>query len=84
MILLIIESIGYSSDTSLNEKVCLYLYNSFLVNICGSIYSAQDLQSDEFNGNWQNMESFWNIKDGDKSEWEQKDGQLVVTAGFNS
>ena len=39
--------------------------------------------SDEFDGNGQVLQSFWQIRNGDKSSWGLKDGQLVVDAGFN-
>ena len=44
---------------------------------------AQTLLSDEFMGTGQDLESFWQVKDGDKSPWELKDGVLVAEAGFN-
>ena len=44
---------------------------------------SQTLMSDEFNGNGQDLQSFWQVKDGDKSVWELKDGLLVAEAGFN-
>lgn len=44
---------------------------------------AQTLMSDEFDGSGQNLQSFWQIKDGDKSPWELKDGLLVAEAGFD-
>ncbi len=44
---------------------------------------AQTLMSDEFDGNGQNLQSFWQVKDGDKSPWELKDGLLVAEAGFD-
>ena len=44
---------------------------------------AQTLMSDEFTGTGQNLQSFWQIKDGDKSPWELKDGLLVAEAGFD-
>ena len=44
---------------------------------------AQTLMSDEFTGTGQDLQSFWQVKDGDKSPWELKDGLLVAEAGFN-
>ena len=44
---------------------------------------AQALMSDEFNGTGQDLQSFWQVKDGDKSPWELKDGLLVAEAGFD-
>lgn len=44
---------------------------------------AQTLKSDEFMGTGQDLESFWQVKDGDKSPWELKDGVLVAEAGFD-
>ncbi len=41
------------------------------------------LQSDPFDGTGQDLQSFWQVQNGDKSSWELKDGQLVVDAGFN-
>ena len=39
--------------------------------------------SDEFHGTGQDLQSFWQVKDGDKSPWELKDGVLVAEAGFD-
>ncbi len=44
---------------------------------------AQDLMSDEFDGTGQGLQSFWQVKDGDKSPWELKEGMLVAEAGFD-
>ena len=44
---------------------------------------AQTLLSDEFTGTGQDLQSFWQVKDGDKSPWELKDGVLVAEAGFD-
>ena len=44
---------------------------------------AQDLMSDDFHGAGQDLQSFWQVKDGDKSPWELKDGVLVAEAGFD-
>ena len=44
---------------------------------------AQNLLSDEFTGTGQDLQSFWQVKDGDKSPWELKDGLLVAEAGFD-
>ena len=44
---------------------------------------AQALMSDEFMGAGQDLQSFWQVKDGDKSPWELKDGVLVAEAGFD-
>ena len=39
---------------------------------------AQTLMSDEFTGTGQDLQSFWQVKDSDKSPWELKDGLLVA------
>lgn len=44
---------------------------------------AQNLLSDEFHGTGQDLQSFWQVKDGDKSPWELQDGLLVAEAGFD-
>ncbi len=44
---------------------------------------AQTLMSDEFEGTGQDLQSFWQVKDGDKSPWELKEGLLVAEAGFD-
>ena len=44
---------------------------------------AQNLMSDEFHGTGQDQQSFWQVKDGDKSPWELQDGLLVAEAGFD-
>ena len=44
---------------------------------------AQTLLSDEFMGTGQDLQSFWQVKDGDKSPWELNDGVLVAEAGFD-
>ena len=44
---------------------------------------AQTLLSDEFAGAGQDLESFWQVKDGDKSPWELKGGMLIAEAGFD-
>ncbi len=44
---------------------------------------AQALMSDEFHGTGQDLQSFWQVKDGDKSPWELQDGLLVAEAGFD-
>ena len=41
----------------------------------------QTLQSDKFDG--QELQSFWNVQNGDQSPYELKDGKLVVQGGFN-
>ena len=41
------------------------------------------LINDEFNGSGQNLDTSWHVKNGDRSPWTLKDGQLVVDAGFN-
>ena len=40
-------------------------------------------KSDEFAGNGQTLQSFWQVRNADKSQWELKDGQLLVDAGLN-
>ena len=45
--------------------------------------SAQTLQSDEFDGSGQALQSFWEVRNGDKSAWELNNGQLTIDAGFN-
>ena len=44
---------------------------------------AQTLMSDEFDGSGQDLQSFWQVKDGDKSPWELKGGMLMAEAGFD-
>lgn len=44
---------------------------------------AQNLMSDEFHGTGQDLQSFWQVKDGDKSPWALQDGLLVAEAGFD-
>ena len=39
--------------------------------------------SDEFDGSGQALQSFWQVRNGEKSSWGLKDGQLVVDAGFD-
>ena len=39
--------------------------------------------SDEFDGGGHTLQSFWQIRNADKSSWALKDGQLVIDAGFN-
>ena len=41
------------------------------------------LKSDTFDGSGQNLQSFWQVQNGDKSSWELKDGQLIVDPGPN-
>ncbi len=65
----------------MKKIVCLFFI--LLMSVCTvSFVSAASLQSDEFNGSGQDVSSFWNIQNGDKSNWELKDGMLVVEAGF--
>ena len=45
--------------------------------------SAQTLQSDEFDGSGQALQSFWEVRNGDKSAWELNNGQLTIDGGFN-
>ena len=65
-------------------KKTICLFSILLLSICtvNNVFSA-NLQSDEFDGSGQDVSSFWNIQNGDKSEWELKDGNLVIVAGFN-
>lgn len=44
---------------------------------------AQTLMSDDFDGGGQDLQSFWQVKDGDKSPWELKGGMLSAEAGFD-
>ena len=65
-------------------KKIVCLFSILLMSVCTvSFVSAANLQSDEFNGSGQDVSSFWNIQNGDKSSWELKDGMLVVEAGFS-
>ena len=41
------------------------------------------LESDEFDGSGQTLQSFWQVRNGDKSDWELNNGQLTIDAGFN-
>lgn len=66
----------------MNKIVCLFSIMLFSICVFSNVCSAA-LMSDEFTGNGQAISDFWNIKNGDKSDWEQKDGNLVVIAGFN-
>lgn len=65
-------------------KKIVCLFSILLMSVCTvGFVSAANLQSDEFNGSGQDVSSFWNIQNGDKSNWELKDGMLVVEAGFS-
>ncbi len=65
-------------------KQMTYIVAIWLLSVCliPNIF-AQTLLSDEFMGTGQDLESFWQVKDGDKSPWELKDGVLVAEAGFD-
>ena len=45
--------------------------------------SLTTLRSDTFDGSGQNLQSFWEVQNGDKSPYELKDGKLVVEGGYN-
>ena len=46
-----------------------------------SAQENQTLQSDEFDG--QELQSYWEVQNGDQSPYELKDGKLVVQGSFN-
>ena len=48
-----------------------------------NLVSAQTLQSDEFDGSGQDLQSFWQVNNGDKSDWELNNGQLTIDGGFD-
>ena len=58
----------------------LMLLTLFSFNAFGNDFTEK---SDEFNGSGQSLQPFWQVRNGDKSAWELKDGQLVIDAGFN-
>ena len=65
-------------------KKIFCIFSIFVLSVCVvHTVSAQNLKSDEFDGSGQDIESFWKVNNGDKSEWELNDGKLTVTAGFN-
>ena len=67
----------------MNKIIGLFSIMVLSIFTVTNVFSAS-LQSDEFNGSGQAISDFWNIKDGDKSDWELKDGSLTVVAGFNA
>ncbi len=66
----------------MKKTVCLISILLMSVSVMSFVHAA-NLQSDEFDGSGQDVSSFWNIQNGDKSEWELKDGMLTIVAGFN-
>ena len=66
----------------MKKIVCMVTILLLSVCLIPTVFS-QNLMSDEFMGAGQNLESFWQVKDGDKSPWELKDGVLVAEAGFD-
>ena len=49
----------------------------------GTGQTLPSLQSDEFAGTGQTLQSFWQVRNADKSLWQLKDGKLLVDAGLN-
>lgn len=66
----------------MRQITCMIAILLLFVCTVPSIF-AQTLMSDEFMGTGQDLQSFWQVKDGDKSPWELKDGVLVAEAGFD-
>lgn len=66
----------------MKQTFCVML-TLFLAIGCVNTVFAQTLMSDEFDGTGQTLKSFWQVKDGEKSPWELKDGLLVAEAGFD-
>ncbi len=66
----------------MKKIVCMVSILLLSVYLIPTVFS-QDLMSDEFMGAGQALQSFWQVKDGDKSPWELKDGVLVAEAGFD-
>ena len=84
-------SMFVSIDATVNA---VYKSTNLALNPCSSpdetdeppsdLTSGQTLlSSDEFNGSGQNLDPSWHVKNGDRSPWTLKDGQLVIDAGFN-
>ncbi len=66
----------------MKKIVCIVSILLLSVYLIPTVFS-QDLMSDEFMGAGQDLLSFWQVKDSDKSPWELKDGVLVAEAGFD-
>ena len=66
----------------MKQIICIIAILIFSVCLIPGVF-AQTLMSDEFNGTGQSLQSFWQVKDGDKSPWELKDGLIVAEAGFD-
>ena len=67
----------------MKKVVCIFSMMIFSICIVNYVFSAS-LRSDEFGGSGQGLESFWEVNNSDKSDWELNDGKLVITAGFNA
>ncbi len=67
----------------MNKYICIFSIMILSIFTVTNVFSAS-LKSDEFDGSGQALSDFWNVKDGDKSDWELKDGSLTVVAGFNA
>ncbi len=66
----------------MKQTFCVMLTLLLAVGCVNSVF-AQTLMSDEFDGTGQALKSFWQVKDGEKSPWELKDGLLLAEAGFD-
>ena len=66
----------------MKQIICIVAVLLLSVGLVSGVF-AQDLMSDEFDGSGQDLQSFWQVKDGDKSPWELKGGGLVAEAGFD-
>ena len=66
----------------MKQITCIVAMLLLSVGLISGVF-AQNLMSDEFTGTGQSLQAFWEVKDGDKSPWELKDGLLVAEAGFD-
>ncbi len=66
----------------MKKTFCLILVALLAVGLANNVF-AQMLMSDEFDGSGQELQSFWQVNNSDKSPWELKDGLLVTEAGFD-
>ena len=66
----------------MKQITCIIAILLLSVGLISGVF-AQNLMSDEFTGTGQSLQAFWEVKDGDKSPWELKDGLLVAEAGFD-
>ena len=65
----------------MKQITCIVTILFLSVCLIPSVFS-QTLMSDEFVGTGQDLQSFWQVKDGDKSPWELKDGTARRRGGF--